>query len=35
MFLTRPISAGLLLIALAVLGLMIIPSFRRTRKVAF
>jgi putative tricarboxylic transport membrane protein len=35
MFLTRPISAGLLLLALAVLGLMIIPSFRRTRKVAF
>ena len=35
MFLTRPISAGLLLLALVVLGLMIIPSFRHTRKVAF
>jgi putative tricarboxylic transport membrane protein len=34
-FVTRPISAGLLLVAAALLALMIVPAFRRTRKAAF
>jgi TctA family transporter len=34
-FVTRPISVGLLLVAVALLALMIFPAFRRTRKAAF
>ncbi|RDJ19771.1 tripartite tricarboxylate transporter permease [Bosea caraganae] len=34
-FATRPISAGLLLLALALLALVTLPIFRRTRDVAF
>ena len=34
-FVTRPISAGLLLLAAALLLLVVLPSFRRTREAAF
>ena len=34
-FVTRPLSAGLLLAALALLALVLLPAFKRTREVAF
>ena len=34
-FLTRPISAGLLVLAVICLAAMILPAVRRTREVAF
>jgi len=34
-FVTRPLSAGLLLAALALLALVLVPAFKRTRDVAF
>ncbi|EKD99298.1 MAG: hypothetical protein ACD_23C00030G0001, partial [uncultured bacterium] len=34
-FVTRPLSAGLLLAALALLALVLLPAFKRTRDVAF
>jgi TctA family transporter len=34
-FVTRPISAGLLVIALGLLLLVILPAFRKTREEAF
>jgi TctA family transporter len=34
-FITRPISATLLVIALGLLVLVLLPAFRRTRQVAF
>ncbi|MDD2918456.1 tripartite tricarboxylate transporter permease [Rhodoferax sp.] len=34
-FATRPLSAGLLLAALALLALVLVPAFKRTRDVAF
>ena len=34
-FVTRPLSAGLLLAALALLALVLLPAIRRTREVAF
>jgi TctA family transporter len=34
-FVTRPLSAGLLLAALALLALVLVPAFKRTREVAF
>jgi putative tricarboxylic transport membrane protein len=34
-FAQRPISAGLLLAALALLALVILPNFRKTREEAF
>ena len=34
-FVTRPISATLLLLSLGVLALVVFPAFRKTREVAF
>jgi TctA family transporter len=34
-FVTRPLSAGLLLAALALLALVLLPTIRRTRELAF
>ena len=33
--LTRPISAGLLLVAAVLLALVLLPTIRRSRKIAF